>query len=97
MQIAWLAVQSCRRGLTSDVDYACGLPVLQGHNAAPAVETCALSLKLFTGTAGVPPAVSVEREQNFRNLNRANVRAPDGASAGGTPAVPVKSLSGFVK
>jgi hypothetical protein len=31
----------------------------------PLVATCASRLKLFSGTAGVPPAMSAQREQFF--------------------------------
>jgi len=52
-----------------------------------------LLLKLFTGTAGVPPAVSAEREQKFgvEYFSRSSHLAV--LEAGGTPAVPVKRLT----
>ena len=47
---------------------------------------------LITGTAGVPPAVSAQREQLLRE-GTSSISAPDGAHAGETPAVPIRSGS----
>jgi ATP-dependent Lhr-like helicase len=48
-------------------------------------------LQVITGTAGVPPAMSAQREQSG-----SSTLDVDAANAGGTPAVPVKSLSIWV-
>ena len=71
--------------------------------------TFALPLKLTTGTAGVPPAMSAEREQLcpfIRGLTRRyrnwlspiqlmqEICSRCALIAGGTPAVPVVGLSG---
>ncbi|MGH9873662.1 MAG: hypothetical protein ACRD9S_14530 [Pyrinomonadaceae bacterium] len=50
--------------------------------------------KLFTGSAGVPPVMSAQREPNGGELTFCEIVAPCGAQAGGTPALPVKSLRG---
>ena len=53
----------------------------------------AVATLFFTGTAGVPPAMSAQREQTARIELFDRSFAPCGAQAGGTPALPVKSLS----
>jgi hypothetical protein len=51
-------------------------------------------LELFTGTAGVLPAPSaVRREKLVTGLNAGRHASRSALAAGGTPAVPVKSLS----
>jgi hypothetical protein len=52
-------------------------------------------LKLLTGTAGVPPAMSAEREQLSKVEFLGRFSHLTVLVAGGTPAVPVKSLSEF--
>ena len=50
-----------------------------------------MPVKCLAGTAGVPPAMSVKRENLLRPLSE-ELRAC-GAFAGGTPAVPAKHLT----
>jgi hypothetical protein len=47
---------------------------------------------LFTGSAGVSPAASAKREEEPERLLRKDQSRLAALMAGGTPAVPVKSL-----
>jgi hypothetical protein len=61
---------------------------------ANSLELCGITgLKLFTGTAGVPPAMSAEREPPQAELAVLMEKCPFSNVAGGTPALPGKSSS----